>query len=294
MQPGPRKGRPSSAGPKSSQNISTIAHLFFAEQDETEVHSSCVPDRHFMVVGTGLDTCAPYVAAGLGHHFLNQSKMLKERGLEGEGFPLRQVFLGEPSPVRFSGLSYLEAKTYRLPFAEEECPWEKRPRPDRISVLRLFPRAVPSEDFSGGKNDGRFFIRHLDLPRETELLALETQALTGGLDHLATDGETGIVWCMSAQSSTSLPLICRLGRLLRLVEPSVLHAVVFWGQQNGGAKVSPLSNTVKNEALILRSQTLLEYVAGKIPVCFHFMGQSNQDRTLTLGTLARQLVQPLS
>jgi hypothetical protein len=270
------------------QHISSIAHLFFDNQADEGGLVSSRTDCHILVVGTGRDSCAPYTAAGLGHHFLDQSVKLADRSAQPSGLPIRQVYLGEPSPVCFSGFSYLDTKTFRPPLAEETLPWKACPH-GRLSILRLFPVEVPSEDFSGGMNDGRFYIRHFDLPREAELQALESQALSGHATGLGDDGAGGLVWCVDLHSAANLSLVARMGRLLKIVKPENLQVLVFIGREKGQPGGVLPSSSSGTDDLVERSRRLVEYVADKVPVHFYEVGQASSERAEILGELARQL-----
>ncbi len=288
MSQGADESRRVRAKARPNQHISAIAHLFFDNKADTVVPPSKTLERHIMVVGTGRDTCAPYTAAGLGHHLLDQSAKLKDRGLTAAAVPTRQVYLGEPSPVCFSALSHLQKSTYRLPMADEAVPWARQkvaPGP----VLRLFPGSVPSEDFSGGLSDGTFYIRHLDLPTEAELQALETRVLAGHPTSLANDGTDALLWCVRATAAVSLALTGRFGRLLRVVQPREIHLLVFGGPGHGRNKTqAELSHQARSLALE-KSQRLLEYVAGGVAVDSRFMAVSAEERSFQLCSLARQM-----
>ncbi len=273
---------------RSNQHISSIAHLFFDSSGDCDSSSSQATERHLLVVGTGRDTCAPYTAAGLGHHILDQSNKLNGRGSTGAAFPMRQVFFGEPSPVCFSALSHLKESTYRLPLAEEVVPWERN-KVANGPIFRLFPGTVPSEDFSGGLVEGTFYIRHFDLPREAELQALETHQLSGQHSSLSNDGTDALLWCVGASAAASLVLTGRLGRLLRVVRPRKVYLLVFdgpgQGKNNPHQKHSP-----QTESLVLdKSKRLLKYVAGEIEVDSRLMAVSGEERAFQLSSLARQL-----
>ena len=271
-----------------SQHISSIAHLFFDNQSEDGPLETAQSVCHILVVGTGRDTGAPYTAAGLGHHFLDQSRKLEERGALPSGVPIRQVFFGEPSPVCFSGLSHLDPQTFRPPTDEEPIPWKMGPFANS-SVIRLFPREVPSEDFSGGLSDGRFFIRHFDLPRDAELHALETQLLGGNAIGLDNDGADGVVWCVNANSCTNLALVARLGRLLRIVSPSKLFVLVFFGRQKGTSRDASSFSSDQRDALLEQARILIEYIADKVSVDLNAMGVSSDEKAVSLSVLARKL-----
>ncbi len=204
-----------------SHHISSIAHLFLDGKDgESGPQSSS--DIHLMVVGTGCDTSAPYTAVGLGHHFLDRSGFEDEGAGRGAMLPHRQVFFAETFSVCFSGVSHLQEGNFRPPSEGESIPWSLQPGVGE-SVFRLFPGRVPSEDFSGGLLGVRLFIRHLDLPRQKELNALETQASGGHRNGLGIDGTHGLIWCVQSSAAFSLSLVVRLGRLLRIVKPSIVH-----------------------------------------------------------------------
>ncbi len=273
---------------RSSQHISSIAHLFFDNNNETDSQSTQPLTRHFLVVGTGRDTCAPYTVAGLAHHLLDQSINLEDRSSGSKARPTRQVYFGELSPVCFSALSHLESSTYRLPLAEERVPWDQQ-RFARGSVLRLFPGPVPSEDFSGGMVDGTFYLRHLDLPRESELQALETQFLSSQTTSLGNDGADALLWCVRAPASSGLALTGRLGRLLRVVRPRIIHLLVFGGPGHGQNKSQTANSSQSGLRALDQSKRLLEYVSGELSVESRFMAVSTEERAFQLSSLARQL-----
>ncbi len=272
----PKKARP-------QQNISSIAHLFFDNNDAAQSEVQ-VSDMSLLVVGTGRDTCAPYTAVGLGQHLLDQSATVDGRGASNADLPTRQVFFAEPSPVCFSGVSHLQKNSFRPPTNDESVPWTLRPGM-QLPVLRLFPGEVPSEDFSGGIMGGRCFIRHLDLPREAELNALETQVATGGTTGLADAGVEHFIWCVPASAALSLALVGRLGRLLKIVNTPEVHLVVYPEQGKGGS----VASSEATETLLNRSLRLVQYVANGAVVHGVLMGDSPEERALQLASLSRKL-----
>ena len=265
------------------QHISSIAHLFF-DNNDAEQSAVQTSDMTLLVVGTGRDTCAPYTAVGLGQNLLDQSGTVDGRGTTKEALPTRQVYFAEPSPVCFSGVSHLQKNSFRPPTNDEPVPWPLRPGM-QLPVLRLFPGDVPSEDFSGGIMGGRCFIRHLDLPREAELNALETLIAAGRTTGLADSGVEHLIWCVPASVAVSLSLVGRLGRLLRIVNNPVVHLVLFPEQGKGSSRTS----SEPTEALLNRSRRLVEYVADGAVVHGVLMGESPEERALQLASLSRKL-----
>ena len=281
------KSRRAETEVRPNQHISSIAHLFF-DNSETESSASKVLTRHIMVVGTGRDTCAPYTAAGLGHHLLDQSTLQPDRGTSTEAMSMQQVFFGEPSPVCFSALSHLKESTYRTPSDDEVVPWESNSI-SRGPVLRLFPGTVPSEDFSGGIVEGKFFIRHLDLPREAELQGLETQFMAGQSSSVINDGADVLIWCVRRTAASSLALTSRLGRLLRIIRPQKVHLLVFGGPGNGKSNSHESFSNNTETIVLTKAQQLLKFVAGDAAVNSCFMAVSVEERTVQLRSLARQI-----
>ncbi len=288
MSQGTNHSRQAKADARPSQHISSIAHLFFDNTNEVKDSSGKAVERRFLMVGTGLDTCAPYTAAGLGHHLLDQSTKIQDRGETASALPIRQVFLGEPSPVCFSALSHLKENTYRPPLSDEKVPWQQyKTGPE--SVLRLFPGIVPSEDFSGGLVEGIFYLRHLDLPREAELSAFETSQLASQNSELNNDGVDSLLWCVRSGVANSLSLTSRLGRLLPVVRPREIHVLVFGGGGHGKNKTLHGKSNTSDAAVLRKCQRLVEYVAGDTPVYSRFMAVLAEERNFQLCALAREL-----
>ncbi len=271
-------------GARPSQHISSIAHLFFDNSSDTEDAPRKSVDRNFLVVGSGRDTRAPYTAVGLGQHLLDPSATVGQRGNTDSAVPIRQVFFAEPSPVCFSGVSHLQEGSFRPPTSEEVVPWPLR-QGATAAVLRLFPGQVPSEDVSGGMVEGRFFIRHLDLPREMELSALETQAAAGHATGVGEGCVNSLIWCVQSSAAVNLALVGRLGRLLRVSKPMNVYLLVYPDR----AKASSKGATEVTEALMHRSSRLVQYVADGIPVQPLLMGDSPQEQSIQLASLSRQL-----
>lgn len=262
---------------RSPQHISSIAHLFFSEEATgSQTHPLNGDRRHFLLVGSGRSTLAPNLAAGLAGQFLAQSGRLEEGSHSGKDVSLRQVFLGEPSAVRYSAFSHLQEDHYRPPRAEETVPWRGLGT-DR-TVSRVFDRTVPSEDFSAGWDHGRFFLRHMDLPGDQELSGLEALAHTGQGSYLKEDARHGLVLCLAEDETFNLKLATRLGRLLRLVEPPILHMVAACQEdhpadRDGGAAPS----------------RAVRWVAGSLPVMWHALGPGRDQRQDLHASLARSL-----
>ncbi len=267
-----------------SQHISSIAHLFFDNSTGKEHSPETASSKQVLVVGTGRDTCAPYTAVGLGQHFLDQSITVGERGNTESTVPIRQVFFAEPSPVCFSGVSHLPKGSYRSPVSGETTPWAVR-HGSSAPVLRIYPGQVPSEDVSGGMVAGRFYIRHLDLPREAELGALETVASLGQSTDLDLGENGSLLWCVSIRSAVSLSLVGRLGRLLKVVSPSSIHVLVY--SDRGRIKKDSLPGA--KDDLLRRCARLVEYVANGTPVHPLLMGDSAQQQNIQLASLSRQI-----
>ncbi len=271
-------------GARPSQHISSIAHLFFDNTSDAEDTPHKSADRNILVVGSGRDTRAPYTAVGLGQHLLDQSTTVGQRGSNNSAVPIRQVFFAEPSPVCFSGVSHLQKGSFRPPTEEEVVPWPLR-QGTTAAVLRLFPGQVPSEDVSGGMVEGRFFIRHMDLPREMELSALETQAAAGHTTGLGEGSINTLIWCVQSSAAVNLALVGRLGRLLRVSKPMNVNLLVYPDRAKASAKAS----TEVTEALLQRSSRLVQYVADGISVQPLLMGDSPEEQAIQLGSLSRQL-----
>lgn len=271
-------------GARPNQHISSIAHLFFDNTVDDDQSTHAVVHKEFLVVGAGRDTSAPYTAVGLGQHLLDQSATVGERGNTESTVPIRQVFFAEPSPVRFSGISHLQKGSFRPPAGGESVPWPLR-QGVTAPVLRLFPGQAPSEDVSGGMVEGCYYIRHLDLPREAELNALETQQAAGHLTGFGEGSTETLLWCVQDSVAVSLVLIGRLGRLLRICQPKSIHVLVY-PERARRQRMHPPETT---RALLQRSSRLVQYVAGGTTVESLLMGETPEEQGLQLAALSRQL-----
>jgi len=271
-------------GPRPSHHISSIAHLFFDNQGIGSKPETGATDTRLLVMGCGRDTSSAYSAAGLGQHLLDQSVTVGERGITESSLPIRQVFFAEPSPVRFSGVSQLQPGSFRPPVEGEFVPWPLRRNSD-TPILRLFPGKIPGEDFSGGMLEGRFFIRHQDLPGQAELSFLETQNVAHRPTGFGDDGSDGLIWCVQASSAVSLELTSRLGRMINIVNPQRIFLLIY-PDLNPSLRSGPREATA---ALLERSLHLLRYVSGDRLVSGILMGESPEEKSIQLAALSRQL-----
>jgi len=267
---------PDAAAGRSPQHISSIAHLFFSE-DGVET-SGLTPDeqcRRFLVVGSGKSSLAPNLAAGLVRAFLAAGDKVEAEPRSGRDTTLRQVFLGEPSLVHFSAFNHLPQENCRLPRPEETVPWTDHS--GFASTARVFAGIVPGEDFTAGRGQSRFYVRHMDLPRERQLGALEAQQASGQETDVTRDATQGLIWCLTEEDGPSLLETSRLGRLLRVARPASLHVVQV--QREGREK----------EEHRRRAERLVRFVAGEVPVAWHGLGPDREERLSLQRELARRL-----
>ena len=262
------------AGGRSAQHISSIAHLFFSEEETTSEGSAPEPPGcRLLVIGSGKASLAPNLAAGLARQILAGGQAVPGNPRAGRDTSLRQVFLGEISPVHFSAFNHLSDDCLRPPRPEESVPWSHQPGVP--GVARVFNGEVPREDFTAGRELGRYFLRHMDLPRERELLSLEARRSVGAMPEVARDGTRALIWCLTADEGPSLEATSRLGRLLRLTQSAELHVVM--ARQKGRA------GQVRRE----RAERLVRFVAAEVPVAWYELGPDRSERLALHAELAR-------
>lgn len=267
---------PDTAAGRSSQHISSIAHLFFSEDEaESTGPVTGTESRRFLVVGSGKSSLAPNLAAGLVREFLAAGEKVNPGQRSGRDATLRQVFLGEPSLVHFSAFSHLPEENFRPPRPEETVPWADHS--GYLSMARVFAGNVPGEDFTVGRGQSRFFVRHMDLPRERQLSAFEAQQAAGQEADVTRDATHALVWCLTEKDGPSLQDASRLGRLLRVARPANLHVVQ---EQPGGRE---------GEERRWKVERLVRFVAGDVPVFWHGLGRGRQERLALQRELALQL-----
>lgn len=238
-----------------------------------------------MVVGSGQDSCAPYVAVGVAQHWLDQSSCAPGKPGRDSGQPVRQVYLGEPSPVCYSGLSYLEEETFRTPLVDENVPWPERGDGGPVA-FRIFDRKVPGADPTRALAGDRIFIHHLDLPSAMELQALEAQRASAGPTALDYSGADSLIWALPLENSCRLSWLNKLGRLIRIVDPGNVHIVLLahW------RKRSLLQEGRQEDSHLARTRLLLGSVLGEVDFSLRVVGSGRDQRKKDLGDLARNLV----
>ncbi len=247
-------------------HISSIAHLFFSEDEMGEPLSGASAERKLVVTCFNESRISAYACAGL----VAGSRQLAA------GNPARSVHLLEDANVLWSAASFLtseETAAVTSDYTETggALHWSHWP-------------ALPDERLSS-----------------LEALAGARRAAPVGWDAPRVGpGGQGLFACLLEREMGQWGPAFRLGRLLGLLEPSRLEIIIFpdsWAKGNDRAESyggGNLPGTAQAADLLARCRSLTRAVSGTCPVTITALGEGEGESQNSAGQALQKIATRLA
>lgn len=247
--------------PRRPQHISSIAHLFFQEEDSAGEGAAHPAALEFAVAAAGVSPVSAFAAAGLAL-----------------GSP-RSAILTEDNQLRWSASSFL---------AREEVEARVLSRRDEVSrnIWNLSPAAgVSSKAICGDPSapalDREFRWSHLGCLGLAGLAHLESLAASRSLIGPSSTGADGLVWCLLAKEACHLGSSYFLGRLVELIRPRQIEILLFpdaWSRAGLPGWIEAIGGNEfgrEDAENLTRCAEIWAMACGKTPLVFHRVAGSD-------------------